>query len=455
MELLDTHKHMKQVFFLLLSLLMHQSIHASGFQVREQSVVGQGASFAGVTAGSSDVNTIFFNGASMMLQNGNAISGTTSLINSSGDFRSGSASTSNGIPIAGFGDYKNMTSNIPSLAFVYSLSENSRLGISVNAPWGLETDYDRTWIGRYHAVKSDLNSINVNPMIAFKPYDKISLSVGVQAQYLDATISNAIDFGTIGMVNLIPGSNPGSLGQDGFVSVDGDDWGFGWTAGVLVELTERTRFGMSFRSKISHKLRGNSNFSLDNQGIGAIISAATGAFSDTDASIRIETPELFNLGIRHDISGKWSVMAEMDYTRWSRLDELDVRFSNSNQNKSVTTLEWNDTWFGSLGVEYRPSDRWQIRGGIAYEEGATASNYRTPRVPDDDRVWLSIGGTYSYNDYIQLHAAFTHIIVEDPQLDLKADFPLSTSDENALRGNLSGEFDLDINILAIGITIEL
>jgi long-chain fatty acid transport protein len=212
---------------------------------------------------------------------------------------------------------------------------------------------------------------------------------------------------------------------------------------------------MAFRSKISHKLQGNSNFTLDTQGIGAIVSDATGAFIDTDASIRVEMPELLNLGIRHDINGIWSVMAEMDFTRWSRLDALDIQFSNPNQNKSVTNLEWSDTWFGSLGVEYRPSDRWQIRGGVAYEEGATSSNFRTPRVPDDDRVWLSIGGTYSYDNNIQLHAAFTHIIVKDPELDLEAAFPLITSDENDFRGNLSGEFDLDVNILSFGVTIEL
>ena len=106
-------------------------------------------------------------------------------------------------------------------------------------------------------------------------------------------------------------------------------------------------------------------------------------------------------------------------------------------------------------MEYQPSDRWQVRGGLAYEEGATSRNYQTPRVPDDDRIWLSIGGTYSCNQFIKLHAAFTHIFIDNPEFDLMAEFPLSLSDENAFRGNLSGELDLDVNILTFGVTIKL
>ena len=446
---------MKKDTVLMLLLLISQYTYAAGFQVREQSVVGQGASFSGVAAGGGDLNTVFFNGASMIQQPGSAISGTYSLIKPSGNFSNGMASTSNGIPLEGNGDYQNVISNVPSFAFVYSVSEDLKLGATVNAPWGLETDYDSTWIGRYHAVKSDLISVNVNPMVAYRLNDNIALSIGVQAQYLDATVSNAIDFGTIGMLNSIPGSNPGSFGQDGFVSIDGDDWSFGWTAGILIELTDWTIFGMGFRSKIFHELTGDSEFTPDSQGIGTAVSAATGAFIDTNSKIRFETPESLYFGVRHKPNSMWSMMVEMDFTRWSRVDQLEIQFSNPNQNSNVTRLEWNDTWFGSFGIEYQPSDRWQVRGGLAYEEGATSRNYQTPRVPDDDRIWLSIGGTYSYNQFIKLHAAFTHIFIDNPEFDLMAEFPLSLSDENAFRGNLSGELDLDVNILSFGVTIKL
>jgi long-chain fatty acid transport protein len=294
----------------------------------------------------------------------------------------------------------------------------------------------------------------MNPLVAFKLSNRVSLSVGLQAQYLDAKISNAIDFGTIGMIYSIPGSNPGTSSQDGFVKINGDDWGLGWTAGMLVELTEQTRIGLAFRSAISHDLQGHTHFTWDPQGIGALVNAASGTFVDSDASVRLETPELLTLSIRHDINSMWSLMAELDLTRWSRLDQLEIQFSNMDQNNNVTAFEWSDTWFGSLGIEYRSSDRWRIRSGLAYEEGTTSNQFRTPGIPDDDRIWVSFGGTYSYNRFNHIHAAFTHIVMKNPKVDLDAAFPLNTDDENVFRGNLSGKFDSDINILAVGITIN-
>ncbi|MDW3095027.1 MAG: outer membrane protein transport protein [Gammaproteobacteria bacterium] len=440
----------KLCIFALLFLIHHQDGDASGFQIREQSALGQGNSFAGIAAGSHDANAIFFNGASMTLYDRNTLSSSASVIHFSGDYNNGNSSTISGSLIEGSGTFKHETSRVPAISAVYSWADNLKFGINVSAPWGLKTNYDHNWVGRYYAIQSELRSININPLLAFKVNNKFSYSIGIQAQYLEVEIDNAIDFGTLGFLNSVPGAIPASTNQDGFVSIKGDDWGFGWTAGFLFETSPTTKLGIAYRSKISYQLKGKADFRLDPQGIGATLSGATDAFINTDSFSRIETPEFITFGIRHDINKSWSIMSEFDFTRWSRVDQLVIQFENPSQSNNITNLKWDDTWFASFGIEYRPNDRLQLRGGIAYEEGASSNEFRSPRVPDADRYWFSLGGTYAINNHIKVHGAYSHLNLDDPTLVLS-----TSSEPNVSRGNLVGEYDVHANILAFGISFIL
>jgi long-chain fatty acid transport protein len=434
----------------LINMMICYESYASGFQIREQSALGQGSSYAGIAAGIEDSNAIIFNGASATLYDGNVFSMSTSLIDFSGDFDSENASTILGGSIEGSETFKHGTSIVPAISAVYRWNDRVYFGVSMSSPWGLKTDYDDTWVGRYYAIQSELRSINVNPLIAIKVHDKFSYSVGFQAQYLEVEIDNAIDFGTLGNLSLIPGAVPANVSQDGFVNVQGDDWGFGWTAGFLLEPSSNTRIGLSYRSKISHQLKGRADFRLDEFGIGANLTAVSGAFVNTDSNSRIETPELISLGMRHDINKAWSVTTELDFTRWSRLDQLVVQFDNPSQSNNITNLQWDNTWFGSIGIEYRHNDRLQLRTGIAYEEGASPNQFRSPRVPDADRYWFSMGASYAINKQVKIHGAYSFLTFDDTSLALSA-----SSLPNVIRGNLAGEYDNQANILALGISIRL
>jgi long-chain fatty acid transport protein len=309
----------------------------------------------------------------------------------------------------------------------------------VNAPWGLATDYDDDWVGRYHARRSELRTFNFNPAVAYRVNDWLALGAGVQAQYIDVELTNAIDFGTIGFVQT-----GGALGtparNDGAVKMEGDDWGFGFNLGVLIEPWRGTRFGAAYRSSISHDIEGSADFTLDSAGVAATlqgISAGMGQavpFVDTGARAETEVPETVSFGVYHEFDDRWAIMGEAAWTRWSRFDELRVQFDNPGQADSVTDESWQDSWFLAGGVSYRPDEDWTLRAGVAYDQTPIPDSNRTPRLPSNDRLWLAVGASYQAMENLKVEFAFTHIFVDDATIDLTTD-----GVGNTFRGNLSGD----------------
>ena len=242
---------------------------ASAYFVREQSATAMANAFAGTTAGADDLTYMFFNGAALGRQKGSAVAVVSSVILSSAKFGHGEASTLTGAPLTGGNGGSNAggTWLVPALYGVWDLAESFdwrqpvRLGLAINAPFGFETEYQDGWIGRYYALHSRLQSLNVNPVIAWTPTAGVSLAAGLQMQRIDAKLTNAIDFGSLGAAAGIPGAVPGR--QDGFGKLVGDDWGFGWTLGLLVEPQPGTRFGVSWRSAVHHEIEGDARLRLD------------------------------------------------------------------------------------------------------------------------------------------------------------------------------------------------
>jgi long-chain fatty acid transport protein len=252
------------------------------------------------------------------------------------------------------------------------------LGVAINVPFGFEIDYEDGWVGRYYALQSRLRSVDINPVVAYEVVPGLSLAVGLQAQYMDAKLSNAIDFGTLGALNGVPGAEPAA--QDGFAKVSGDDWGFGYTAGILFEPWPGTRFGAAYRSQIHHQLKGDARVRLDNAGIGAALGATAGT---TAAKASLTTPEIVSFGAYHELNSSWAVMADASWTRWSRLGTLRIKFDDPAQADNVTEEDWRDTWFFAFGCTFRPNENWTVRSGIGYDQSPARNKTRTRTSADD------------------------------------------------------------------------
>jgi long-chain fatty acid transport protein len=286
-------------------------------------------------------------------------------------------------------------------------------------------------------------------VLAVRITDRLFLGFGFQAQYAEAELSNALDFGTIGTVlpvalggSPVPGAVPGNPAQDGFFELEGDDWGYGWNAGLLFEPAPGTRFGIAFRSKIEHTFEGDAEFTVPPPFDSAF--APTGLFRNTGAEADLTTPESWSVGAFHEITPRWAIMSEISRTRWSRFDDLVIEFDNPAQPDNITEEDWDDTWFYALGLTFSPAAAWDLRGGVAHDESPVPDATRTPRIPGEDRTWLSIGLQWRARANMALNAGYTHIWIEDSDLELKASDP-----GNTFRGDLSGEYENAIDIATI------
>ncbi|HAU28838.1 MAG TPA: long-chain fatty acid transporter [Rhodospirillaceae bacterium] len=410
------------------------SAFASGFQLREQDPAAQGTAFAGVTAGTGDLSAMFFNPAAAALVDGTQfeaggsfIAPTTKLKNASGTYFLG------GGAISGPTTHEDSAMNalVPSLYASHEIEPGVHVGISVTAPYGMVTKYDTNWVGRYHALRSKLKTINVTPSVSYEVSPTLNIGGGFMMEYAKADLTNAIDFGTI---LGVPGA------ADGFGRLEGSDLSYGFNAGLTWQATPATRMGASFRSRVAHTLKGNATFS----GVPAV-PALQAAFAYTSAKAKLAIPAVYSFGITHDFSPEWSIMAEADRTMWSSFKELRVDFANPLKSDSVTDENWQDVWFFSLGTEYRPTEKWTLRMGVAYDKSPVPEVDRTPRIPDQDRRWVSLGASYKFTDTISLDGAFTHIFVDDAILNLQ---DLGPGTVNYLRGDVTGTFENEVDIFS-------
>ena len=421
--------------------------YASAFFIREQSATALGNAFAGATAGADDITYMFFNGAAIARHEGSHIASVGTYLLSRAEFDHSGASTVQGDSLGGGEGGRNGGGGafIPSLYARWDLSgtfdEIGKVaaGLAVNAPFGFETEYESGWMGRYYALQSRLRSINVNPLVSVEPMPGVSFSLGAQAQYIDVKLTNAIDFGTLGAVNQVPGADPAA--QDGFAKLHGDAWGFGYTAGLLLEPWQGSRVGVAYRSSIDHKLKGDARVRLDSAGVGAALGAAAGT---TAAKAGLETPEIISFGAYHEIDAQWAVMADASWTRWSRFRVLRVKFDGRSQADEVIEDDWRDTWFLGLGCTYRPTPEWTIRSGVGYDQSPSRNRTRTPRTPANNGILLSFAAGYTLNPAIELAFAYSHYFIDSARINLRAD-----AAGNAARGNLSGSSENALDTLSL------
>lgn len=408
---------------------------ATGYQLREQSAVGQGASFAGAAARGDDPSFLFFNPAAMAW-----LPGTQGALVGSGIFpgveaQSGSATRNaafRGSPIIGsLGGDIGVDAFVPANYATIALAEDFRFGVSVNSPWGLVTKSPNDFIGRYHALTSSLRTINLSPAVSWRPLPNLAFGAALQVQHAATRLSSAVDYGAAGArAGLIPGS------RDGRSTVSGNDTSFGWHIGTQWEPLPGTRLGAAFRSAVFHEIKGDVNF----EGVPAPLRPA---FANSSARAKLVTPETATFGLSQQVSAGWTLLAGAEWTNWSRFRDLVVNF-DSGRAPSITEQRWRDSWFFSAGAEYHWNERLTFRGGVAYDQTPVQTAERTPRIPDNDRYWLSVGASYQVMPNVILTGGYSHIFASDARVSLQDPGPANT---NLLRGNLDATYRASVDIV--------
>ena len=414
-------------------------VSAAGFAVTETSASAQGNSYAGAAAAAEDASTVWFNPAGMMKLDGNQVVVVGHFIIPSSKFTNQGSTNADGSALSGPNDEDAFAGAfVPNFYWVTAINDDMKFGLGINAPFGLVTEYDDTWVGRYHSVLSDLKTVNINPSLAFQLNEKLSVGVGVSIMLVEVNLTSAVDFGAL-------------LGQpaaaDGFADLEGDnlnsasDLAYGFNLGLMYDITPKTTLGVAYRSEVDIDVEGDADFKVPTAAAPVL---SSGAFVDTGLAASITLPQSFSVSITHSYE-KLKVLADITWTGWSSFDELRIEYDNPNQPDSVTTEEWEDTFRYSIGLDWQQSEKLTLRTGIAFDETAVPSAERlTPRIPGNDRTWLSFGGTYMFSQAFTIDIGYSHIFISDTKINNTFE-----SSQPALAATLTGTYeDVSADILS-------
>ena len=310
----------------------------------------------------------------------------------------------------------------PSGAISAQLSDNVWAGLAVNSPFGLIADYDDGFFGRYDTMRADVFTLNVQPSLAVKLGDRVSLGAGVDLQYIDVELTNAVP-------NLAP------TAPDGLARVKGDDISVGWNAGVMVEL-DPVRIGAHYRSQVEHNLEGTFELS-------GLLGPLAGNNASVDATAPLTLPDIATVSVQFGTDTPWRVFGTWRYYDWSDFKEIAI-YPEGGVPPQISEQNYKDSWSMSLGGEYDVSDKLTLRAGTAFDESPITDAFRSARVPDADRVWASTGVTYNMSKTFSANLGYTHVFVDDAPLDRTDTFFEGTPAQlsTTIRSNSSGNADI-------------
>jgi long-chain fatty acid transport protein len=384
--------------------------NAGGLAVHEQSVYGQGTSFAGIAAGGA-LSSMYWNPATMTQFAGKGLEVGASAIFPFASNTPSPGSSLFGAPVVGGGtsDIAN-DALVPNGYFTYQFSPNLWLGMSLNSPFGLSQAFPDLWAGRdYGANSSKLVTYNAAPSLAYRFNDWISVGIGAQIQYAKATLNKGV---TIPPGALGPGVPPAPIFADS--TLHGDGWAYGLTAGVTLTPTPTTTIGVGYRSALNQKIDGS-----------LLLTGPLAVFSNGSIHTTVDLPDTVSLGIRQRVTPQLTLLGTAEWTNWSRIGTSNILTASGapaivGATPVTVPFQYRDGWFFALGGEYQWSDRLTVRAGAAYEISPIDDRVRVPLIPDNNRVWASIGASWQVFRGFSFDLAYSHVWVQDPSINITA-----------------------------------
>ena len=407
--------------------------NAAAFQLKENSAKGLGRAFAGSGSAEGDASIIAVNPAGMRQLDGTLIQGDLSAISFKAEFKGQGRKPTGAAQTGGDGGDAGMIAPVPAAYFHMPIGEKAHFGVSLTAPFGFKTEYDNGWVGRYSGLKTDLKAIDLGFAASYDVNPYVSFGASVFVEHLTIELSNNIDFGTALAQARVPGYAPGSA--DGKLTVEGDNNAVGWTVGGLFSIDENTHIGLSYRSKVTHKITGgDATFLMPNDnGRTATILGQTqpGQFVSTSGKATVKLPASATLSVTHKVNDRWTVMGDVTRTAWSTaFDSVTIDYASA-QKDSVLDFGYRDTTFVSLGADYKLSDTVTLRGGVALDQTPTTDAHRDVRVPDTSRKWLSLGVGWTPSANTEYNFGYTHLFTSDPNVNIQ---PTTNNQGNSLAG---------------------
>jgi long-chain fatty acid transport protein len=391
--------------------LAASSAMAGGFSSRQQSVTGQGFSYAGAGTSAFGIGSMFWNPANITNFEGRRseynftfVAPNTSVTsdrftNASGALNFFGAPTN--IAPVGSG---NINQGALTTASYNSYQFNNWLwlGLQTGAPFGSRTKADAGFAGSVYGTSTIVRAFAITPTIGIKVNDWLAFGFGVTAQQLNVTLNG-------GDPRFAPlGGAAAALTS--LAKIKGDGYGYGWTAGVTLKPLQGTEISLGYRSHIRHKLEGEFDFTAPVGLNPNLVSRLV--------SVNVNLPEIATLGIRQEINSQWTLTGTAQWTNWSRINTAPVVNRVSGAPITGLGFRYRDEYFFAAGAEYKHNDAWKFRAGVAYEKSPIDNENRGVRVLDSDRIWLSAGAGYKFNEKLDIDFSYSHIFLKSGKVDI-------------------------------------
>jgi long-chain fatty acid transport protein len=289
-----------------------------------------------------------------------------------------------------------------------------KIGFSAGSNFGGSLQYEKSWAGRYYGTKDELITLGAWPVAAYKVNNWLSIGGGAQILYgrLDTKTS---------VVNIRGGS-------DGQIQLKDDDVGFGGIAGILIEPTKDTRFGVTYTSPV--KFNFNEKPDLNNGG-GRVFDALDPRISQTKINMDLTVPQTVMVSGYHDLTPDIAIMGNVTWQQWSEFGKPSLEISNRNTRKATVDLDYDDTWGVALGGRWRFLPNWSWSVGGSYDSSPMSESERTPALPLDQQFRIGTGVQYALNENVTLGAAYEYANLGKADIDVN---------RGPLSGRLQGDY---------------
>lgn len=422
-------------------LAMAPRAEASGFGLREGAADWMGNAFAGESAKAYDPSTAWTNPAGMALLNDNEFEGALSYIGPSTQFTGFATNPQTGGNVSGVQGGNAVAPAAAGASFgVLDLAPNWRLGFSVTAPFGERTAYPADFVGRYQSLVSSITDLNFGLALSYKVNDHFSIGGGPNFDYLSARLTQNVNVPFLSALT----------GQDPNAAISGNSLGVGYNIGALYQFDSDTRIGLDYRSRIRHDITGKqkvtvpSSYAAFSPAIASLLNAQNSAATTT-----VTLPDSVSLGIYHQITPRWAVMGNVEWTEWSLFNALSITPTNPGVAGTVIGENWHNTWFAGVGTNYRLLDNVMLQSGFGFDQSPVTDANRTTRVPDANHYDLGFGVQWQVLPSTNVQLAYLHVFVPNGSIN-------STASSSGLTpsGTILGSYADSDNSVTMGVVMK-
>ena len=428
------HRFPMKLMSALILAVVSGATYASGFQLMEQNASGIGNAFAGSAAVGENASTIYYNPAAMTRLQAHEISAGLVALKPSLRFKDQGSSVGL-LDGAGNGGDAGDWAYVPNVYAAWAVNKDIYLGLGISSPFGLKSDYKDRWLGAAQSQLYEVKTININPSLAWRATDKVSLGFGLNWQKVDVKYDRLAGAYALGPLQLDRITAKARF--------DDDAWG--WNGGVLFELSPTMRVGLSYRSRIKYHTSGDIKLHSDGSAVGnATLAALTAMSAQSNIKGNITLPDSFIISVAQNLSNRWEMLGDLSWTGWSSIPKFDlIRTSGVLNGTQAQRLDTNfrDTWRIALGANYKYNDQWKLKYGIAYDQTPVKrSETRLVQLPDNDRLWLSFGTQWMPNKGSRLDLGLAYLYVRDTRINKL----VNTASQGYEAGRVTGKYDGDL-----------